>query len=108
MMTPSLNLPQKGRTWVSILILISVKFCSTVSGGQVSNKVAMFCPDPRNLESVFNTTDLKWNYIVVLIVIIITTTTTIILIILIIVVVVVVMVILKKYGSLLGSPSLRV
>ncbi len=107
MMTPSLNLPQKGRTWVSILILISVKFCSTVSGGQVSNKVAMFCLDPRNLESVFNTTDLKWNYIVVLIVIIITTTTTIILII-IIVVVVVVMVILKKYGSLLGSPSLRV
>jgi hypothetical protein len=106
MMTPSLNLPQKGRTWVSILILISVKFCSTVSGGQVSNKVAMFCPDPRNLESVFNTTDLKWNYIVVLIVIIITTTTTIILII-IIIVVVVVMVILKKNGSL-GSPSLRV
>ncbi len=105
MMTPSLNLPQKGRTWVSILILISVKFCSTVSGGQVSNKVAMFCPDPRNLESVFNTTDLKWNYIVVLIVIIITTTTTTILI---IIVVVVVMVILKKYGSLLGSPSLRV
>jgi hypothetical protein len=104
-MTPSLNLPQKGRTWVSILILISVKFCSTVSGGQVSNKVAMFCPDPRNLESVFNTTDLKWNYIVVLIVIIITTTTTTILI---IIVVVVVMVILKKYGSLLGSPSLRV
>lgn len=105
MMTPSLNLPQKGRTWVSILMLISVKFCSTVSGGQVSNKVAMFCPDPRNLESVFNTTDLKWNYIVVLIVIIITTTTTTILI---IIVVVVVMVILKKYGSLLGSPSLRV
>jgi len=107
MMTPSLNLPQKGRTWVSILILISVKFCSTVSGGQVSNKVAMFCPDPRNLESVFNTTDLKWNYIVVLIVITTTTTTT-TTILLIIIIVVVVMVILKKYGSLLGSPSLRV
>jgi hypothetical protein len=65
----------------------------------MSNKVAMFCPDPRNLESVFNTTDLKWNYIVVLIVIIITTTTTTIMI--------TVMVILKKNGSL-GSPSLRV
>jgi hypothetical protein len=65
----------------------------------VSNKVPMFCPDPRNLESVFNTTDLKWNYIVVLIVIIITTTTTTIMI--------TVMVILKKNGSL-GSPSLRV
>ncbi len=60
----------------------------------------MFCPDPRNLESVFNTTDLKWNYIVVLIVIIITTTTT-------TTIIVVVVVILKKNGSL-GSPSLRV
>ncbi len=64
------------------------------------NKVPMFCPDPRNLESVFNTTDLKWNYIVVLIVIIITTTTT-------TTIIVVVVVILKKNGSL-GSPSLRV
>ncbi len=90
---PSLNLPQKGRTWVSILSLYSVKLVI---------KFAMFCPDPRNLESVFNTTDLKWNYIVVLIVIIITTTTTII-----IIIIIIVMVILKKNGSL-GSPSLRV
>ncbi len=101
---PSLNLPQKGRTWVSILSLYLLSFAQQILVDKLVIKFAMFCPDPRNLESVFNTTDLKWNYIVVLIVIIITTTTTTTII---IIIIIIVMVILKKNGSL-GSPSLRV
>ncbi len=98
-MIPSLNLPQKGRTWVFIFIFISVKFfAQQFLVDKLVIKVLMFCPDPRNLEFVFNTTDLKWNYIVVLIVIIIISTTT---------TIIIVKVILKKNGSL-GSPSLRV